>query len=310
MAEAYELVLTGTITGLAQTAGVPVTRGCGLVGMARSTFYRWTRNYSHYRPVTDPVPQSERYQPAALTGGERDEILAVIEREEYEDLSVVQTYWRAFDDGLVACSERTFYRVADAAGLVGDRRSTRKPGQPGSRRKPVVWATVPGELWSWDITELAGPGQQRYKLYLVLDVYSRYPIAYRVEHSESKELAVAMFTTAINQHGIPTTVHADNGGAMRSHLLVDALTVAGVVTSFSRPRVWDNAMAESFFATLKTEFYYRRVWPTMAKAKIEVGAWIEDRYNRQRRYSALGQISPVTFELQYSNQTAADPKAA
>jgi len=73
---------------------------------------------------------------------------------------------------------------------------------------------------------------------------------------------------------------------------------------------WDNAMAESFFATLKTEFYYRRVWPTKARAKLAVGAWIEDRYNRRRRHSSIGQISPVAFELQYSNRTAADQKAA
>ncbi len=69
-------------------------------------------------------------------------------------------------------------------------------------------------------------------------------------------------------------------------------------------------MAESFFATLKTEFYYRRVWPTKASAKLAVGAWIEDRYNRRRRHTSIGQISPVTFELQYSTQTAADTKAA
>jgi len=73
---------------------------------------------------------------------------------------------------------------------------------------------------------------------------------------------------------------------------------------------YDNAMAESFFATLKTEFYYRRVWATKAKAKLEVGAWIEDRYNRRRRHASIGQITPVTFELQYSNQTAATQKAA
>jgi len=67
---------------------------------------------------------------------------------------------------------------------------------------------------------------------------------------------------------------------------------------------WDNALAESFFATLKTEFYYRRVWPTKARAVREVGAWIEDRYNRRRRHSALGQVSPVEFELQYSSHPA------
>ena len=67
---------------------------------------------------------------------------------------------------------------------------------------------------------------------------------------------------------------------------------------------WDNALAESFFATLKTEFYYRRVWPTKARAVREVGAWIEERYNRRRRHSALGQVSPVEFELQYSSHPA------
>ena len=62
-------------------------------------------------------------------------------------------------------------------------------------------------------------------------------------------------------------------------------------------------MAESFFATLKTGFYYRRVWATKARAKLAVGAWIEDRYNRRRRHSAVGQISPVAFELHYTTQT-------
>ncbi len=73
---------------------------------------------------------------------------------------------------------------------------------------------------------------------------------------------------------------------------------------------WDNAMAESFFATLKTEFYYGRVWPTKARSKLAVGAWIEDCYNRRRRHSSIGQISPVAFEMQYPNQTAADQEAA
>jgi len=71
-----------------------------------------------------------------------------------------------------------------------------------------------------------------------------------------------------------------------------------------------NAMAESFFATLKTEFYYRRVWPTKVGAQQAVGAWIEERYNRCRRHSSIGQVSPVTFEMQHCNQTAAAPQAA
>lgn len=63
-------------------------------------------------------------------------------------------------------------------------------------------------------------------------------------------------------------------------------------------------MAESFFSTLKANFCYRRVWPIRDRATREVGVWIEDRYNRRRQHSAIGQVSPVDFELQYLSKTA------
>ena len=59
---------------------------------------------------------------------------------------------------------------------------------------------------------------------------------------------------------------------------------------------WDNAQQESFWATLKVEFYHRYVWPTKAAAKVAVGDWIERVYNRRRRHSALAMMSPVDFE--------------
>jgi transposase InsO family protein len=74
-----------------------------------------------------------------------------------------------------------------------------------------------------------------------------------------------------------------------------------------RPRLagqcWDNAAAESFWATLKVEFYDRYLWPSRAVAKLAVGDWIERVYNRRRRHSALGMISPVDYEDRF-NQTA------
>ncbi|MFL0243440.1 integrase core domain-containing protein, partial [Mycobacterium sp. SMC-17] len=59
---------------------------------------------------------------------------------------------------------------------------------------------------------------------------------------------------------------------------------------------WDNAATESFWATLKVEFYDRYLWPTKAAAKLAVGDWIERIYNRRRRHSAIGMITPVEYE--------------
>ena len=67
---------------------------------------------------------------------------------------------------------------------------------------------------------------------------------------------------------------------------------------------WDNALAESFFATVKTEFWYRRVWPTLARAIQGVAAWIEDRYHHRRRHSSIGHVTPVDFEMHSSCEDA------
>ena len=104
--------------------------------------------------------------------------------------------------------------------------------------------------------------------------------------------------------------HADAGQYASAQITAFA-AANGLTRSMGYTGIcWDNAMAESFFATLKTEFYYRRVWSTKKAARIAVGAWIEDRYNRRRRHASIGQITPVAFELQYSQQIADSQEAA
>jgi len=89
-----------------------------------------------------------------------------------------------------------------------------------------------------------------------------------------------------------------------SQQLADACTDLPVLRSMGRTGVcWDNAAAESFWSTLKTEFYNRRHRPTKAEAQQAVGAWIEERYNRLRRHSSIGMITPVRFE-ELHTQTA------
>ena len=91
--------------------------------------------------------------------------------------------------------------------------------------------------------------------------------------------------------------HADRGCQYTSAQLADVAIELGVRLSMGRTGVcWDNAQIESFWSTLKSEFYDRRVWATRPQAHEAVGTWIEKVYNRRRRHSALGMKSPVEFE--------------
>lgn len=269
-----------------------VVRACERVGLARSTYYRLTRGYQHYRRVEEPVPHRQRHQPAALAAAERAAVVEVLSCPEYAEKSVVQAYWAAFDAGRVRCSQRTFYRIAGQHRLVGDRRPTRR--HPASaRRAPAVAATAVGDLWSWDVTELRGPGRERYQLYLVIDVFSRYPVGWCIEHEQTTARAVRMFAAALARHGIPRTVHADNGSIQRAHQLVQALQDQGAVTSYSRPRVSDdNPFSESLFKTIKYDPACPGRFDSIDHARTWTAAFL-DRYATEHRHSGLGRHTPA-----------------
>jgi len=122
--------------------------------------------------------------------------------------------------------------------------------------KPELAATAPNRVWSWDITKLLGPQKWTYyHLYVMLDVFSRYVVAWRLETRESAALAEDVFSSAIVREGVdPTklTVHADGGSAMTSKNLTYLFADLGVTKSRSRPQVSnDNPYSESHFKTLK-----------------------------------------------------------
>jgi len=170
------------------------------------------------------------------------------------------------------------------------------------------WDTgVLNQVWVSDITYLR-TWQGWLYLAVVLDAHSRRVIGWAIEEHMRADLVEDALKMAVALRGdLPNKVicHSDRGTQYVSTQITKFAAANGLTRSMGYTGVcWDNAMAESFFATLKTEFYYRRIWPTKKATKIAVGAWIEGRYNRQRRHSAIGQIAPVTFEMQYSHQSA------
>jgi putative transposase len=159
-----------------------------------------------------------------------------------------------------------------------------------------------GELdrvWTSDITYLR-TGQGWLYLCAVRDGCSRRVIGWAIDAHLRADLVESALSMAIAMRGeLASTVilHADRGCQYTSTQLARFAREHNLVRSVGRTGVcWDNAAAESFWATLKIEFYDRYLWPTRAAAKLAVGDWIERVYNRRRRHSALGMISPVEYE--------------
>jgi putative transposase len=163
------------------------------------------------------------------------------------------------------------------------------------------------QVWVGDITYLRTWEGWVY-LATVIDAHSRRVIGWAIaDHMRTDLIEDALTMAMVLRGDRPATVifHSDRGTQYASEQITLFAAKNGITRSMGYTGIcWDNAMAESFFATLKTEFYYRRVWPTRARAIQGVAEWIEDRYNRRRRHSSIGHVTPVDFEMQYSSKAA------
>ena len=124
-----------------------------------------------------------------------------------------------------------------------------------------------------------------------------------VQDSYLVERALRMAYTLRGEVPEGLVFHADRGTQFTSEQLWQVCQELGIAQSVGRTGVcFDNAMSESFWSTLKTEFYDRKKWATRDEARKAVARWIEIVYNRRRRHSAIGMISPVDFEARIADQ--------
>ena len=134
----------------------------------------------------------------------------------------------------------------------------------------------------------------------VRDGCSRRVIGWAVDdylHTDLVQAALEMAVAMRGELAGQVVMHADRGCQYTSAQLARFAREHNLARSVGRTGVcWDNSQQESFWATLKVEFYDRYVWPTKAAAKLAVGDWLERVYNRRRRHSSLGMICPVAFE--------------
>jgi putative transposase len=158
-------------------------------------------------------------------------------------------------------------------------------------------ATAPDQKWVGDITYI--PTREGW-LYLavVMDLFSRRIIGWSMNERLEKELATDALKMALKQRGIaPELFHSDRGVQYASGAHQELLEQNGVIASMSRKaNCWDNAVAESFFRSLKVERVYRRRYASRQHARIDIFDYIERFYNRKRRHSSLGYLCPAAFE--------------
>jgi putative transposase len=145
-------------------------------------------------------------------------------------------------------------------------------------------------------------------LAVILDLFSRRVVGWALNERLERKLALEAMHMALarRQPAQGLLHHSDRGSQYASTEYQRLLARYGIRSSMSRKgNCWDNAVAESFFATLKLELVYHSQWHSRAQARTEVFEYIGRFYNRQRRHSALGYLCPVEFERRYHEPMAA-----
>lgn len=255
-----------------------------LTGIARSSAERDRR-----RPT--PAASVRRAPANALTPAEREQVLRLLNSAEFVDAAPAQIYASLLDQGVYVASIATMYRVLREQAQVRERRRlARHP----ARRRPELVADAPRQVYTWDITKLAGPAKGvYYDAYVMIDVYSRYIVGVRVHARESGPLAESMMREVFAVHGVPHVVHADRGTSMTSKSVADLLEDLDVTRSHSRPKVSnDNPYSEAWFKTLK----YAPVFPDRFASLADARAFMNNFvtwYNHAHRHSGIGLHTPA-----------------
>ncbi len=271
------------------TALIGRTRACAAVGIHRPTWYRHHRSSpAPHRPHREPAPH-----PAKLSSEEEQQVLAVLRGERFVDVAPAEVWATLLDEGTYLCSESTMYRLLRRTGEVRERRrgSTHPP-----RKKPELEATAPNQVWSWDVTVLPGPEKRvRYFLYSMIDIFSRYTVAWMVADAESEALTAQFITSAYEKQGVnpgEVTLHADRGAIQTARSVAVLMADLGVTKSHSRPKTSnDNPYSEAHFKTLKYRPDYPRRFGSIQDAK----AWCADFfdwYHFDHRHSGIGLHTP------------------
>jgi len=272
----------------------PISRMCKVLNVSSSGYYAW---------CIRPLSRRAQANAALLT-----EIRAVYcaSRQTYGSPRVhADLVARGF-----ATSRNRVARLMRAASIRARRKTKRKVVTTDSQHAfPVApnrlnqdfQAKRPNEKWLTDISYIPTAEGWLY-LAVVMDLFSRRVVGWAMEATLESSLVEKAFQMAVqnrqNVHGL--LHHSDRGSQYAGQLYQTRLAAYQIQVSMSRTgNCYDNAPMESFFSTLKNEHVHFQNYQTRAAAKTDIFAYIEGFYNRTRRHSSLGYLSPEEFEREY-----------
>ena len=277
----------------AEKAAYPVTLMSRLLEVSRSGFYAWSKHAESVRARSDRA------------------LLVDIKAAHQASRGVYgspRVHRELLAQGHTVGRDR-IGRVMRDNGLQGTRKRRLRNTTQSNHRHPVAPNVLereftveqPNAAWVGDITYV---WTQEGWLYLavILDLYSRRVVGWAMGNRIDQALTLRALGMALNarEPGSGLIHHTDRGSQYAANDYRKLLDARGITCSMSRKgNCWDNAVAESFFATLKVEFVHETLFRTRTQATREIFEYIEIFYNRVRRHSSLGYVSPLEFEKTY-----------
>ena len=275
----------------AERANHPISLMCEMLEVSRSGFHAWQRRPPSDRALSD----------AWLTEKIRE--IHKANRRVYGAPRVHAELRMQYGIRVSRKRVERLMRDAGLSGLIPKKRGRTTIRVPGVRVADDLVQRrfrpdAPNVLWFTDITYLRTWEGWLY-LAAVQDAYSRRIVGWSMaEHMRAELVVDALQMAVARRRPEPGLIHhSDQGSQFVSLGFGQAAAKAGIARSMGSKGVcWDNAVAESFFATLKKELIHRRTWPSREELRREVFDYIEVFYNPVRRHSLLGMISPADYE--------------
>lgn len=234
---------------------------------------------------------------------EIETVLRILTDEKYVDLTVSQVYYTLLDQGLYYCSVSKMYGILNANKAVKERRDQLKHPK---YEKPVLKATAPNQVWSWDITKIKGPNKgEFYNLYSIIDIYSRMTVGWTISPYENATVARDLIDQTCQKQRIEKeqlVIHSDRGSPMKAKTVAELMMDLGVIKSLSRPRVSnDNPYSEAQFKTLK----YHRTFPKQFGCIQDARYFLRTFfiwYNNDHYHSGIAMLPPAVVHSGKENQ--------